>query len=71
MHVKPQLKKILKEKGLTQEDLSRLSSIPQGTISRFDNQVKHPDNTLFRISRALNLSIEDLFEVIEDANDDN
>ncbi|MDF2855741.1 MAG: hypothetical protein K0Q87_1592 [Neobacillus sp.] len=68
MIVKPRLKIILKEKGLTQDELSRLSSVPQGTISRFDNQVKHPDNTLFRIARALNISVEDLFEVIDDAD---
>lgn len=42
-----------------------MSGILQGLISRFDKGERHDDNHLFSIAKALGVSIEDLFKVIE------
>ncbi|MDN4073636.1 helix-turn-helix transcriptional regulator [Fictibacillus terranigra] len=61
--VKPKLLSILKERKLTQLQLSEKAGIPQGSISRFDKSSQHTDTHLFAIADALDLKIEDLFEV--------
>lgn len=66
MKVKPRLLEILKERGLTQNDLANDAEIPQAAVSRFDKSVQHSDEHLFKISKALNVKIEDLFEVIKE-----
>ncbi len=63
--VKPKLTPILKERGLTQMELSEMSGVPQGTISRFDRNERHEANILFSISRSLGIKIEELFEEVE------
>ncbi len=65
MIVKPRLSEILKERGITQSQLAQQANIPQGSISRFDKNERHSDAHLFAISRALGVSIEELFEVGE------
>ncbi|MEK4030677.1 helix-turn-helix transcriptional regulator [Pseudobacillus sp. FSL P4-0506] len=64
--VKPKLNFILKNRGITQMKLAEMSGVPQGSISRFDKNNRHEAAHLFAISRALNLPIEDLFEVTEE-----
>jgi transcriptional regulator with XRE-family HTH domain len=59
--VTPQLTKILAQRGLTQTQLSVMSGVPQGSISRFDKNSRHEAAHLFAIARALNVAIEDLF----------
>lgn len=59
----PRLGEILKERNMTQTQLSELTGIPQGTISKFDKNKQHQDVHLFTISRELNIPIEDLFTV--------
>ncbi|MDR0269607.1 helix-turn-helix transcriptional regulator [Paenibacillus sp.] len=66
MIIKPKLLSILKERGLTQIDLANAAGIPQAAVSRFDKNVQYRIEHLFRISRALNISIEELFEIIEE-----
>ncbi|MBX0320205.1 helix-turn-helix domain-containing protein [Shouchella clausii] len=61
--VTPILSKILKERGLTQQKLSELTGINQGSISRFDRNSLHKDSHLFTIAKALDLKIENLFEI--------
>lgn len=63
LKVKPRLNKILKERGLTQLKLAELSGVPQGSISRFDKNSRHEAAHLFAIARALDVKIEELFEV--------
>lgn len=63
--VTPRLGAILKERGLTQTELSSMSGVPQGSISRFDKNNRHEDAHLFAIARALGISVEDLFTVGE------
>lgn len=46
-------------KGLSQSQLSRLSGIPQKTISRIENGIDIPKfPTLFRLADALDLRLE-------------
>ena len=66
MYVRPRLLEILKERNMTQMELANLAGIPQAAVSRFDKSVQHRDEHLFRISRALGISIEDLFIVEEE-----
>jgi transcriptional regulator with XRE-family HTH domain len=63
--IKPRLRELLKERGLTQGQLSEMTGIPQASISRFDKNEQHLDWHLFSIAKALNLCIEDLFEIEE------
>jgi transcriptional regulator with XRE-family HTH domain len=65
MIVKPKLMAVLKERGLTQTQLSELSGVPQGSISRFDRNDRHVDAHVFAIAKALDVKVEDLFEVTD------
>ena len=61
----PQLNKILNEKGLSQLAFANQNNIPQTVVNRFDKSVQHKSEYLFIISRALKITIEELFEVTE------
>ena len=61
--VRPRLKAVLKEKGITQMQLAELSGVPQGSISRFDRNEKHQDWHVFAIAKALDVAVDELFEV--------
>lgn len=63
MNVKPRLNELLKERGITQQQLSDMTNVPQGSISRFDKNERHVDWHLFAIARALDINVEDLFDV--------
>jgi transcriptional regulator with XRE-family HTH domain len=63
MIVKPKLMTVLKERGLTQMQMSEMSGVPQGSISRFDRNDRHVDAHVFAIAKALDVKVEDLFEV--------
>lgn len=63
IRVRPKLNKIMKERKMKQYQLSELSGVPQGSISRFDGNTRHQDTHLFAIAQALGLNVEDLFEV--------
>ncbi|MBB6445399.1 helix-turn-helix domain-containing protein [Bacillus benzoevorans] len=63
--IKPRLGAILKEKGWTQTALADKANVPQSAISRFDKNEQHKDVHLFAISRALGLTIEELFIIEE------
>lgn len=59
--VTPNLSNILREKGITQSNLSEISGVPQGSISRFDKNERHVDWHIFAIAKALNVNVEELF----------
>jgi len=63
--IKPRLRELLKERGLTQGKLSEMTGIPQASISRFDKNEQHLDWHLFSIAKALGVSVADLFKVEE------
>lgn len=58
--IRARLSELLKERGM-----SRLSGVPQGSISRFDRNSRHESAHLFAIAGALGVRIEDLFDVEE------
>jgi putative transcriptional regulator len=65
MIVQPILGEILASRGMTQTALAAKAGIPQAAVSRFDKSVQHKDEHLFRISKALGISIEELFKVVD------
>ncbi len=65
MNVKPRLNGLLKDRNITQVELSKLSGVPQGSVSRFDKNERHTDWHVFAIARAMDVKIEDLFEIEE------
>jgi DNA-binding Xre family transcriptional regulator len=65
MIVKPKLMALLKERSITQMQLSEMTGVPQGSISRFDRNDRHVDAHVFAIAKALDVKVEDLFEVID------
>ena len=66
--VKPRLYSILKERGITQTELAKMAGVPQGTISRFDRNLRYEATNLFAIAKALDLKVEDLFEITDEWN---
>lgn len=68
--VTPKLGKILKERVITQQQLAQMTGITQASISRFDRNKQHMDLHLVLISKALNLNIEDLFDISETKKND-
>ena len=64
--VTTRLPELLKERNMTQLWLSKLTGIPQGTISRFGRNERIMVAHMFAIAKALNVRVEDLFEVTYD-----
>lgn len=49
-------------KGLKQKDLAHITGLSKGAISLFENSKKKPSmNSAFKIARALNTTIDELF----------
>lgn len=63
--VKPQLVKILTERGYTQNGFAKKFKISLNAVNRFDRSVQHRSENVFLIARALELKVDELFEVIE------
>lgn len=58
------LKEIRKEKQISLEQLSKASGISKSHLSYIERQEKEPTITvLIKIAKALNIDIEDLYEV--------
>jgi transcriptional regulator with XRE-family HTH domain len=71
MIVKPRLSEIIDERkkndpSFNQRKVALLSGLTEGTISRFDRQSRYEITNLFKIADALNVKIEDLFQVTSD-----
>lgn len=66
LNAAPRLNAVMKAKGWTQVRLSEASGVPQGSISRFDKNSRHEDWHVFSIAKALDVEVDELFE-IEDA----
>lgn len=60
---RPRLGEVLKELKMTQMELSTISGVTQGSISRFDKQSSHDDSHLVSILKALDISIDELFRI--------
>jgi len=61
--VTPRLSKLLNERGMTQMELSVISGVPQGSISRFDKNDRHVDAHVAAIMLALDVTYEELFVI--------
>jgi transcriptional regulator with XRE-family HTH domain len=63
--LKLQLKTLMTERGLTQDQLSVKAKVPQGTISRWaGNKVdSYQKEVLEKLMIALDCSLEDLFTI--------
>jgi transcriptional regulator with XRE-family HTH domain len=59
---KGRLRELIKERGMTQVELSEKTGIPQGTISRFDRNNRHEATHLLALSHFFNVCINDLFD---------
>ena len=60
------LKRIRKEKKLTQQELSQLSGVPQQTISRYEKGSRNADSeNLKKLALALKVSADDLLGITE------
>lgn len=62
--VRPRLNEILKERNMTQKEIADKAHVPQAFISRFDRSENHNDSNIYSVAKALNLSIDDLFEEV-------
>jgi predicted XRE-type DNA-binding protein len=63
--VRPSLNILLTDLGISQRQLSKLSGVPQGSISRFDKNSSHVTDHLFSIAKALKVPVDKLFVVEE------
>nr|WP_274320143.1 endonuclease NucS domain-containing protein [Paenibacillus qinlingensis] len=64
--VRPVLKEILTDRGITHKKLSEMSGVPQAALSRFDKTHSHNATHMFAIARALNIPVEKLFKIYEE-----
>ncbi|MDO3660173.1 XRE family transcriptional regulator [Bacillus sp. C28GYM-DRY-1] len=60
----------MKAKGWTQVRLYEASGVPQGSISRFDKSSRHEDWHVFSIDKALEVEVEELYEIKEATEED-
>ncbi|MDO7347103.1 helix-turn-helix transcriptional regulator [Bacillus stercoris] len=59
----PRLHAVMKAKGWTQVRLAEASGVTQGSISRFDKNTRHEDWHVFSIAKALEVEVDELFEI--------
>ena len=64
MHIECLLKQIRTQKGISLEKLSRMSGVSSTHLNDIENNKKEAGTTiLFKIAKALNMKIEDLYKV--------
>jgi DNA-binding Xre family transcriptional regulator len=63
LKTKLRLDQVLQEIGITEEELAEKAGISSVVINQFEGSYNHVDLILVRIARALNLNVEDLFEI--------
>lgn len=65
LKVTPNLKRAMKDAGLTQLELAEKAGVPQAAISRFDKSSQGSYANLIALARALNVPVETLFTIEE------
>ena len=64
------LEKLRKSAGLTQQELSESAEVSRKSINAIENGIYVPSTVLsLKISRTLNCSVEDLFQLPQTKND--
>lgn len=64
--VTARITEILEERGLSQKELAVMTGLTEATISRFKKQDRFDIATLVAVSKALEVSIEDLFYITKE-----
>ncbi|MED3911223.1 helix-turn-helix transcriptional regulator [Peribacillus simplex] len=67
---KPKMNEIRKAKGINGKELAALAGVTEPTISRFDSQSRYDIDVLVSVSKALGVTIEELFEINEHKEED-
>jgi transcriptional regulator with XRE-family HTH domain len=67
LKVTPRLEELRKAAGLTQTQLAEKAGVPQAAVSRFDRSSQGSYANIIAIARALNVSVEELFDIEEEA----
>ncbi|MDK7669298.1 helix-turn-helix domain-containing protein [Cytobacillus oceanisediminis] len=65
------MNEIRKEKGLNGKELAALVGVTEPTISRFDSQKRYDIDVLVSVSKALGVTMEELFIIEENEEDAN
>lgn len=66
----PRLNELRKEKGFNSgKELAKMAGVTEPVISRFDSQKRYDIDVLFSVSKALDVSVDELF-VIEENKDE-
>ena len=72
MTVGENIKKIRKEKGLTQKELGKLCGMSEAQIGQYENGLRNPKmETLEKIANALDISYFELFDISETTKESN
>jgi transcriptional regulator with XRE-family HTH domain len=66
---KPRMNEIRKERGINGKELAEMVGVTEPTISRFDSQSRYDIDVLISVSKALKVSVEDLFHIEENKED--
>jgi transcriptional regulator with XRE-family HTH domain len=61
----PRMNEIRKERGINGKELAEMVGVTEPTISRFDSQKRYDIDVLVSVSKALGVTIEDLFTIEE------
>lgn len=67
----PRMNEIRKEKGYSGKQLAEMVGVTEPTISRFDSQKRYDIDVLISVSKALKVSVEELFDIKETKEDAN
>ena len=67
----PKMNEIRNQKGLKGKELAELVGVTEPTISRFDTQKRYDIDVLVSVSKALGVTIEELFKIEENKEDAN
>jgi transcriptional regulator with XRE-family HTH domain len=66
----PRMNEIRKERGINGKELAEMVGVTEPTISRFDSQKRYDIDVLVSVSKALGVTIEDLFTIEEHKESD-
>jgi transcriptional regulator with XRE-family HTH domain len=61
----PRMNEIRKERGINGKELAELVGVTEPTISRFDSQKRYDIDVLISVSKALGVTVEELFIIEE------
>jgi len=70
--IRLRVKEIIQEKNINQSQLSRMADIPINTIQSMIRNAFHDPrlSTLERLSNALGVQIQDLYEIVEEKTEE-